>query len=65
MLIDESGLKGFQIGGAQVSTLHANYIINTGNATASDVLKVIEHVRKTVAKKTGVELELEVKVIGA
>src|SRR6266852_564317 len=65
MLIDESGLKGFTIGGAQVSTLHANYIVNTGNATASDVLKIIEHVRKTVGKKTGVELELEVKVIGA
>ena len=64
MLIDESGLKGFTIGGAQVSPLHANYIVNTGNATAGDVLKVIDHVRKTVAKKTGVELELEVKVIG-
>src|SRR6059036_1244891 len=63
-LIDECGLKGFTIGGAQVSPLHANYIVNTGTATASDVLKVIEHVRKTVAKKTGVELELEVKVIG-
>ena len=64
MLIDEAGLKGFTIGGAQVSPMHANYIVNTGNATASDVLRVIEHVRKTVAKKTGVELELEVKVIG-
>src|SRR6266568_3465536 len=64
VLIDECGLKGFTIGGAQVSPLHANYIVNTGNATASDVLKVIEHVRKTVAKKTSVELELEVKVIG-
>ncbi len=63
-LIDECGLKGYTVGGAQVSTMHANYIVNTGNATASDVLKVIEHVRKTVAKKTGVELELEVKVIG-
>lgn len=65
VLIDECGLKGFTVGGAQVSPQHANYIVNTGNATASDVLKVIEHVRKTVAKKTGVELELEVKVIGA
>src|SRR5881396_941988 len=64
MLIDECGLKGFTIGGAQVSTLHANYFINKGNATASDMLKLIEHVRKTVAKKTGVELELECKVIG-
>jgi UDP-N-acetylmuramate dehydrogenase len=63
-LIDEAGLKGFTIGGAQVSALHANYIVNTGTATASDVLKLIEHVRKTVAKKMGVELELEVKVVG-
>jgi len=63
-LIDEAGLKGFTIGGAQVSSLHANYFVNTGTATASDVLKLIEHVRKTVAKKLGVELELEVKVIG-
>jgi UDP-N-acetylmuramate dehydrogenase len=64
MLIDECGLKGFTIGDAQVSTLHANYFINKGNATASDMLKLIEHVRKTVAKKTGVELALECKVIG-
>ena len=64
MLIDECGLKGFQLGGAQVSTLHANYIINKGTATASDVLKVIEHIRKTVAKKTGITLELECKIIG-
>ncbi|HEV8266096.1 MAG TPA: UDP-N-acetylmuramate dehydrogenase [Gemmatimonadales bacterium] len=64
MLIDECGLKGFSIGGVQVSTLHANYFVNRGNATASDVLKLIEHVRKTVAKKAGVELELECKVIG-
>ncbi len=64
MLIDEVGLKGFTIGGAQVSTQHANYIINKGTATASDVLKVIDHIRKTVAKKTGVTLELECKVIG-
>src|SRR5467141_2492071 len=64
MLIDECGLKGFTIGGAQVSTLHANYIINKGTATANDVLRVIDHVRKTVAKKTGVTLELECKIIG-
>ena len=64
MLIDECGLKGFQIGGAQVSTLHANYIVNKGTATASDVLKIIDHLRKTVAKKTGITLELECKIIG-
>src|SRR6266480_294591 len=64
MLIDECGLKGFTIGGAQVSTLHANYIINKGTATAADVLKVIDHIRKTVAKKTGITLELECKIIG-
>jgi UDP-N-acetylmuramate dehydrogenase len=64
MLIEEAGLKGFRIGGAHVSILHANYIVNTGNATASDVLKVIDHVRKTVSKKLGVELELEVKIVG-
>lgn len=64
MLIDEVGLKGFRIGGAQVSTLHANYFVNTGTATATDVLKLIDHVRKTVARKTGVELDLEVKVVG-
>jgi UDP-N-acetylmuramate dehydrogenase len=64
MLIDECGLKGFTIGGAQVSSQHANYIINKGTATASDALKVIDHLRKTVAKKTGVTLELECKIIG-
>jgi UDP-N-acetylmuramate dehydrogenase len=64
MLIDECGLKGYTVGGAQVSTQHANYIINKGTATASDVLKVIDHIRKTVAKKTGVTLELECKIIG-
>ena len=64
MLIDEVGLKGFRMGGAQVSTQHCNYFINTGNATSADVLKLIDHVRKTVAKKAGVELELEIKVVG-
>jgi UDP-N-acetylmuramate dehydrogenase len=64
MLIDEVGLKGFRLGGAQVSTQHGNYFVNTGTATAADVLKLIDHVRKTVAKKTSVELELEIKVLG-
>jgi UDP-N-acetylmuramate dehydrogenase len=64
MLIDEVGLKGFRIGGAQVSQMHANYFVNLGNATAADVLRLIDHVQKTVAKKTGVELQLEIKVLG-
>src|SRR5207249_2700038 len=64
MLIDECALKGTQVGGVQVSTLHANYFVNLGNGTATDVLKLIDQVKKTVAKKTGVELELEVKIVG-
>jgi len=64
MLIDEVGLKGYVLGGVQVSPMHANYFVNLGTGTASDALKLIDHVRKTVLKKTGVELELEVKVIG-
>ena len=64
MLIEEAGLKGFTIGGAQVSPMHANYFVNTGTAKASDVLKLIDHARKTVQKKFGVALELEVRVVG-
>ena len=64
MLIDEVGLKGYVVGGVQVSPLHANYFVNLGTGTAADALKLIDHVRKTVLKKTGIELELEVKVIG-
>ncbi|HEX9394893.1 MAG TPA: UDP-N-acetylmuramate dehydrogenase [Gemmatimonadales bacterium] len=64
MLIDECGLKGTQVGGVQVSTLHANYFVNLGNGTAADVLKLIDQVQRTVAKKTGVELGLEVKIVG-
>ena len=64
MLIDEAGLKGFRLGPVQVSPQHANYFVNAGTATAADVLKLIDHVKKTVAKKTGVELELEIKVVG-
>jgi len=64
MLIDECGLKGLTVGGIEISSLHANYFVNKGNGTANDALKLIEQVRKTVAKKLGVELELECKVIG-
>lgn len=63
-LIEKAGIKGHAIGGAQVSTLHGNFIINTGNATAKDVLALIEVVRKKVRESNGADLELEIKIIG-
>ncbi|MFN4216267.1 MAG: UDP-N-acetylmuramate dehydrogenase [Brevinematales bacterium] len=62
-VIDEVGLKGFRIGGAEVYQRHANFIVNTGNATASDVIRLLEKVEEEVYKKTGVCLEREVRVI--
>ena len=64
-LIDAAGLKGFRVGGAEVSPKHANYIVNTGAATAADVLAVIAQVREMVRERFGARLGLEVKVIGA
>ena len=63
-LIDEAGLKGYSIGGAQVSLKHAGFIVNTGNATAKDILDLIDYVIKVVYEKFGKVLELEVEVIG-
>lgn len=63
-LIDESGLKGYSIGGAQVSLKHAGFIVNTGNATAKDILDLIDYVIKVVYEKFGKVLELEVEVLG-
>ena len=63
-LIDDLGVKGLKIGGAMVSRKHANFIVNAGNATASDVLALIELLRDKVRSAYHVELELEVKVIG-
>lgn len=63
-LIEASGLKGHQIGGAQVSTKHANFIVNTGNATAKDIEDLIVLMRETVLEKHGVALQQEVRVIG-
>ncbi|WP_124727708.1 UDP-N-acetylmuramate dehydrogenase [Staphylospora marina] len=63
-LIQESGLKGFRIGDAEVSELHANFIINRGQATAADILGLIRHIIRTVEEKHGVRLEPEVLVIG-
>lgn len=63
-LIDECGLKGYQIGGAEVSKKHAGFIVNTGNATAEDVLKLIEFIKQKVQEKYKVELKTEVKILG-
>ena len=63
-LIDECGLKGFSIGGAQISEKHAGFIINKGNATAKDVLDLVEYVKKVVYEKCGKKIELEIEVLG-
>ena len=63
-LIDDCGLKGYTIGGAQVSPLHAGFIVNIGGATSKDILNLIKHIQDTVKNNFGVELETEVKIIG-
>lgn len=62
-LIEQCGLKGYRIGGAEVSEKHAGFIINRYSGTARDVLDLIEYVRKTVKEKTGITLEPEVKIL--
>ena len=63
-LIEEAGLKGLSVGGAQVSPLHAGFIVNTGGATASDVISLMKLVQNTVKDKSGIELVPEVRIIG-
>lgn len=63
-LIEQAGLKGMSIGGAEVSTLHAGFIINTGGATSSDVYALIKQVQSRVLEHSRVRLELEVKLLG-
>lgn len=63
-LIEACELKGYKIGGAVVSEKHANFIINTGNAKASDIESLIKFVQKTVKDKQGIELQIEVKIVG-
>ncbi len=63
-LIDEAGLKGYTIGGAQVSKKHAGFIVNTGEATAEDVLNLIEYVIKVIYEKYGKVIELEIEIVG-
>ena len=63
-LIEECGLKGYAIGGAEVSVRHANFIINRGGASAAEIEKLIGHVQSIVMRETGVELQTEVRIIG-
>ena len=63
-LIDISGLKGYRIGGAEVSTVHGNFILNLDNATAEDVLKLVAYIQQQVREKTGISLQTEVKRLG-
>jgi len=63
-LIEDAGLKGTRVGGAEVSTLHANFIVNVDSATAGDVLELIEHIKKRVFEYSGVKIETEVIVVG-
>ena len=63
-LIDQAGLKGFSVGGAQVSPKHAGFVVNTGGATCRDVLRLMDHIRETVLARSGIELEPEVRIVG-
>lgn len=63
-LIEACGLKGFTVGGAQVSPKHSNFIVNLGNATARDIESVIDHVEATVSERMGVTLVREVRIVG-
>jgi len=62
-LIDQAGLKGFAVGGAQVSPKHAGFVVNTGGATCGDVLRLMEHIRNTVYAASGILLEPEVRIV--
>jgi UDP-N-acetylmuramate dehydrogenase len=63
-LVQEAGLKGHSIGGAQISPMHGNFIVNTGNGKAADVLALIQYVKDTVFKQYGIMMETEVEIIG-
>lgn len=63
-LIDAAGLRGYRVGGAQVSEVHANFLVNRGNATARDFLELAELVKEKVKAESGIELEEEVRIVG-
>ena len=64
-LIEQAGLKGARIGNVEVSQVHANFFVNRGGATASEVMQLIELVRVGVRKQFRVELELEIEIVGS
>lgn len=63
-LIEDAGLKGYQLGGAKISEMHGNFIVNAGNATAKDVLDLIQHIKDTILHLYGIKMETEVEIIG-
>jgi UDP-N-acetylmuramate dehydrogenase len=63
-LIEEAGLKGFQIGGAKISEMHGNFIVNAGNATAKDVLDLIQYIKDKILQLYGIKMETEIEIIG-
>ena len=63
-LIDDAGLKGYNVGDAEVSTKHAGFVVNKGKATAKDVLELVEHIKKTIKEKKDLDIELEIIVLG-
>ncbi|MBU8877726.1 UDP-N-acetylmuramate dehydrogenase [Bacillus sp. FJAT-29790] len=63
-LIEDAGLKGYSIGGAKISDMHGNFIVNTGNAKAEDVLALIQHVKDTIRDLYNIKIETEVEIIG-
>ncbi|MBA9024961.1 MULTISPECIES: UDP-N-acetylmuramate dehydrogenase [Bacillaceae] len=63
-LVQDAGLKGYAIGGAKISEMHGNFIVNTGEGTAENVLALIQHVKETVYEKFAIKLETEVEIVG-
>lgn len=63
-LIEDSGLKGFAVGGAAVSEKHCGFVVNKGNATCKDVVDLVNHIKKCVHEKFGVDLHEEIRIIG-
>ncbi|MFP3386655.1 hypothetical protein R0J92_24740, partial [Tritonibacter sp. SIMBA_163] len=63
-LIEQAGLKGYQVGGAQVAHRHANFILNCGQAKAQDIYQIIEHIQEKVEQQWSILLQPEVKLLG-